>query len=95
MLKNRFITVQELGHVLVSGPLFDWLTEQNSNVVSLPWVPPQQADSTRVTRPFEYLRWQMVLFFDENKRARQAWRLEPEGELPDKQVMAYIEENFS
>jgi hypothetical protein len=37
----------------------------------------------------------MVLFFDENKRARQAWRLEPEGELPDKQVMAYIEENFS
>ena len=95
MPKNRFIVVGNLGHVLVSGPLFDWLTEQDSNVVSLPWVSSQQSESSLATRPFEYLRWHMVLFFDEQKRARQAWRLEPGGELPDEQVMKYIEETFT
>jgi hypothetical protein len=94
MSRNKFIAVSDFGHVLVSGPLFDWLTEQNSNVVSLPWVPTEQSDSSVITRSFEYLRWHMVLFFDSNKRARQAWRLEPAGELPNDQVMAYIDENF-
>ena len=95
MPHNKFVAVRNLGHVLVSGPLFDWLTEQDSNVVSLPWTPPQQTESSRATRPFEYLRWHMVLFFDEDKRARPAWRLEPKGELPNSQVMKYIEETFT
>ena len=95
MPKNNFITLPELGYVLVDGPLYEWLTEQNSNVVALPWISPQKRASTIGTAPFQYLRWRMVLHFDENKRAKQVWRLEPDGQLPNEEVMAYIEETFS
>ena len=95
MSKNKFVFISDLGHVLTSGPLYEWLTGQNSNVVALPWVPPGKPVSTLGTAPFEYLRWKMVLHFDENKRARQVWRLEPDGNVPDEAVMEYIEETFS
>lgn len=95
MLKNKFMALPDLGYVLVSGPLYEWLTEQNSNVVALPWTSPRKPASTLGTEPFQYLRWKMVLHFDESKRAKQVWRLEPDGELPNEEVMEYIEETFS
>ena len=95
MPKNTFISLPDLGHVLISGPLYEWLTEQNSNVVALPWAPPRSSTSTVRTAPFQYLRWKMVLYFDEDKLAKQVWRLEPDGNLPDDEVMEYIEQTFS
>ena len=95
MPKNKFMIVPDLGYVLISGPLFEWLTEQSSNIVALPWVPAKKEVSNIRTAPFQYLRWKMVLYFDEDKRAKQVWRLEPDGKLPDEEVMQYIEETFS
>ena len=95
MPHNIFIQVPEHGHVLISGPLFNWLTQQNATEVSLPWSPSHDSASSLTTHPLQYLRWKMVLFFDDNKRAKQAWRLEPYGELPDEDAMQYIEEIFS
>lgn len=94
MPKNKFIKTPEVGYVLISGPLFDWLTGQNTNEISLPFSPSFGPGSSLATRPLQYLRWKMVLFFDENKRAKQAWRLEPDGELPSAEAMQYIEETF-
>jgi len=94
MPNNKFIGVSDHGHVLVSGPLFDWLTEQDESEVSLPYSPPVNPDSSLRTQPFQYLRWKMILYFDDEKRGKQAWRLEPDGHLPDDDAMQFIEENF-
>ena len=92
--KNQFVQVPDFGYVLISGPLFDWLTEQRSNIVSLAWSPVQQNDSSLITRPLQYLKWKLILVEEQKNQTQEAWRLEPYGELPSKEALDYIEETF-
>jgi hypothetical protein len=94
MPKNQFIQVPEFGHLLISGPLFDWLTEQRSNKVSLAWSPLRKDKSSLTTYPIQHLHWELILFSDQKKQSKEAWRLEPNGELPVQEALDYIEETF-
>jgi hypothetical protein len=94
MKKNIIDDVPTLGQVLTSGPLFRWLSEQNSNRVTLSYAPNKAADSLFGTQPLRQLKWQIVLFFDDNKRARFAWKLESGGNLSDTEVIGFMEEVF-
>jgi hypothetical protein len=94
MRKNIIDDVPALGQVLTSGPLFRWLSEQNSNRVTLSYAPNKAADSLFGTQPLRQLKWQIVLFFDDKKRARFAWKLESGGSLSDTEVLGFMEEVF-
>ena len=91
---HRIDDVPSLGQVLTSGPLFQWLSEQDSNPVTLSFAPGVNATSSLGTQPLRQLTWQMVLFFDDNKRARFGWKLNSGGKLSDSEVIRYIEESF-
>jgi hypothetical protein len=94
MRKNIIDDIPTLGQVLTSGPLYRWLSQQNSNCVTLSYAPNKAADSLFGTQPLHQLKWQMVLFFDDNKRARFAWKLEAGGNLSDTEVIGFMEEVF-
>ena len=92
--KHRIDEVPSLGQVLTSGPLFRWLSEQESNHVTLSYAPSSAAGSSLGTQPLRQLKWQMVLFFDDNKRARFGWKLNSGGKLSDMEIIRYMEEAF-
>ena len=95
MRKNRFDNIPDLGEILISGPLYQWLNNQNSNHVTLSYAQSRAADASLGTQPLRHLKWQMVLFYDDHLRARFGWRLASGGTLSDTEVVRYMEEVFS